>query len=827
MSKRHESITRFQALLSGCLLSLCVFATVASGSARQILLESSVDQNAKQKIQSIFDRFCNQSCEILNVKSVVEETSVDLGEPGFESLNEPSATDAQVTALSVTLQIDEKVSLVDRNRLGQLIQNSLTSLSPLVTVQWSSIRYPQLGKDIDLDLEDRMKSQLTQKIESAVSGILQLHCQDGCVLGHVWVAGKAVTNQEARLLNEREIFRDPSSASALRVQNAQVEVSFDEKMDPIQRDRITNLIKAKTRFVTPITILQSIADFPEQSSSPRTTSRARDLQLENDPWNLDRLRQTLQIFRDLAGTKEIITNSTTSSNSNLSSELKSTSQESREMSQVSKEKSNTSSSNSDRSSTDKDSSTFETSKNTSLAESKANETYLLYGVAFLIVAMLMAFMVMRYGRATKDAKMMLEMASQSSPSNDANGGQTGRESANQMTQMGNHGAAHGMGQFGYVQGIASRIPNSESVTLRLKIENLRDEILQMFSDNPKVARDVFTRMIREDGVELTSKYVQIFGSLVAFELMKDPGLKRQIYELSEFVHKSTFSLTEEMHLDYLKILKTRMIASEIKVMTSVHTDQFDFLQGLDPTQVFLLIKDEKAQVQSIVLSQIDPVRRRAVYDLYEGNSKVTLMKELCAASAIPRDYLANVAKALHKKTLARTDFDTEQLRSSDILFDLLEKAPLNEQRSLMADLVRTNRDAARAIKLKLVTVEMLGFLKDGHLLEIVMGLERETLLTFLVGAPEHIRNLLLRKAPSDLASSWMEDIEQVSGVDESTYRFAEMKICNRIATLANSGAIRLLDINERIFSEEYLELARSTQDQGIGTESRLNQSFAA
>ena len=824
---RRESIARLQAVILGCLFSLCVFESVAAGSSRQILLESSVDQNAKQKIQSIFDRFCNQSCEILNVKTVVEETAVDLGEPGFESLHEPSATDAQVTALSVALQIDEKVSIADRNRLGQLIQNSLTSLSPLVTVQWSSIRYPQLGKDIDLDLEDRLKSQLTQKIEAAVSDVLQQHCQEGCVLGHVWVSGRAVTNQEARLLSDKEVFRDPSSASVFRVQNAQVEVSFDEKMDPIQRERITNLIKAKTRFVAPITIQQSLADFPEQNSTDRSKSRAKESQMEDDPWNLDRLRQTLQIFRDLAGTKEIITNSTTSSNSNLSSELKSTSQESKETSQVSKEKSSSSSSSSDRSSTEKDSSTIEASKNTSMAESTANETYLLYVGAFLIVAMLMAFMVMRYSRATKDAKVMLEMASQGSPSSDSNGYQSGRESGNQNHAMGNHGAPQPSGQLGYVQGVASRIPSSESVVLRLKIENLRDEILQMFSDNPKVARDVFTRMIREDGVELTSKYVQIFGSLVAFELMKDPGLKRQIYELSEFVHKSTFSLTEEMHLDYLKILKTRMIASEIKVMTSIHTDQFDFLQGLDPTQVFLLIKDEKAQVQSIVLSQIDPVRRRAVYDLYEGHSKVTLMKELCAASAIPRDYLVNVAKALHKKTLARTDFDTEQLRSSDILFDLLEKAPLNEQRSLMADLVKTNRDAARAIKLKLVTVEMLGFLKDGHLLEIVMGLERETLLTFLVGAPEHIRNLLLRKAPPDLASSWMEDIEQVSGVDESTYRFAEMKICNRISTLANSGAIRLLDINERIFSDEYLEIARSTQDHSVGTDSRLNQNFAA
>jgi len=258
-------------------------------------------------------------------------------------------------------------------------------------------------------------------------------------------------------------------------------------------------------------------------------------------------------------------------------------------------------------------------------------------------------------------------------------------------------------------------------------------------------------------------------------------------------------------------LKTRMTASEIKLMASRRAAQFEFLQLLDAQQVFLLIKEEKPQVQSIVLTQLDHQKRRAVFDMYEGQSKVALMRELCRSDAIPKEYLSNVAKALHKKVQSRSEFDVEQLRSHDIIFDLLEKATLQDQRALMADLVKTNPEVSRAIKLKLVTVEMMPYLKDGHLLEIVMGLEREDLLAFLVGCPPAIRELLLSKAPSELAAAWAEDLEQVTGTEEATYRLAELKIVNRIRTLANHGAIRLLDINDRIFAEEFLASIRREQ----------------
>jgi flagellar motor switch protein FliG len=372
---------------------------------------------------------------------------------------------------------------------------------------------------------------------------------------------------------------------------------------------------------------------------------------------------------------------------------------------------------------------------------------------------------------------------------------------------------------GEVQGVYHASPQAGAISggreifsSKMRIEILKEDLLRIFMDNPKVARDTFSRMIKEEGVEQTAKYVNIFGPMIIFDLMNDPNLKRDLHDLGEFYYKASFAFNDEQILEMLSTLKTRVTASEIRVMAHRHAEQFDFLQNLDATQIFTLIAEEKPLVQSVVLTQLDHGRRRVVFDMYEGDAKVNLMRELCRADAIPKEFLSNVAKALHKKVLNRSDFDTEQLRSSDIILDLLEKSTVQAQRELMADLVKTNPEAARAIKLKLVTVEMLPYIKDGHLLEIVMGLEREDLLSFLVGAPEHIRDLLLSKAPSELSQSWLEDIEQISGVEESRYRLAEMRILGRVRNLANSGAIRLVDINERIFAAEHL--AAATRNSG-------------
>ncbi len=782
--------------LMGILACLGILAANYSHAASQeaFRFEQETESLSRQKIQGIISKYCGDSCEILSIGVTVDETAGENYELGFESVAGDAPKKISASSIVLEMQVDDRVGTADRDRLGKLLTNGLRNLSPAVQVKWSSVAVPQIG--VSSDVEDRLKSQLQQRMQSTVQSVIDMYCPSECILGNIAVDGRLIAADEVRSVNERELVREKGGRGVLRLDNIDVDLSFDQKMTEANRTKVYNLIKAKTRFAYPVSMNVNVVDFPE---SPQSV-----LQANQDPWGLERLRQTLQIFRDLAGTKEIITQTTSKSenSTNSTSDTRSERSESLEKSEakeivasstnLSKEQLSSNSSTSSKLESSELSKSNETSSSALTSDGNKTYEYALYVAAFLVFAALIVFMFMKFSSAKRDAREMMESVAAT---------QTGRPGAySNGVKDGN--SAGGSGQT--EQFHPGTVVNSERFSLRLKVEALRTEILQVVTENPKVAKDVFARMLQEDGVETTAKYVHVFGPLVVFELMSDQTLQRDLYDLSEFYHKSTYSFTDEQTLELLNQLKTRVTASEIKIMSRRRGEQFEFLQNLDSTQVFILINDEKTQLQSIVLTQLEHQKRRAVFDMYQGSARVSLMRELCRADAIPKEYLANVAKALHKKVLSRSDFDTEQLRSSDIIFDLLDKAPIQEQRVLMADLVRTNPDAARGIKLKLVTIEMLPYLKDGHLLEIVMGLERESLLAFLVGTPDHIRNLLLSKAPGELAQSWIEDINSLTGVDEATYRLAELKILSRIRTLANSGSIRLLDINDRIFAEEFL-----------------------
>ncbi len=81
----------------------------------------------------------------------------------------------------------------------------------------------------------------------------------------------------------------------MHIKQVTVDLSIDEALDATSRERIANMIRANTRFADPVRVNVSVAPFPQ--------SYAEKLKQEGDPYGLEKLRQMLIMFRDLAGTK--------------------------------------------------------------------------------------------------------------------------------------------------------------------------------------------------------------------------------------------------------------------------------------------------------------------------------------------------------------------------------------------------------------------------------------------------------------------------------------------------------------------------------------------
>lgn len=700
-------------------------------------LKQQTIHQVRNKVVPLLDQYCGNSCQIIDVDVLINEKIPEVDDLGFESATEVNKNQEYfVENVMLNVQVDQKITQSNVEKLRAILKNHLSHIGLAVQVNLIAIELPSINQTASLG--EILRRKVQRKVESAAKKVVQKYCPDQCILSDVKILGKLITPDDAKKYDPTELVSTESDHTYMLLEQVRVLITIDEKIDETERGNILEVLRAKTRFVRPLEIESTVTSFPKSFEEKK---RQKDLEAE-DPYGLEKLRRMLTLFRDLAGTKEIIS-STQSSDRSMS----------------------------------QSSSAFDSQN-----QSSEEGNWFVYTVALLVIAGIIFFVIARFNKASQDAKVML----------------AGMDSGEGGGQAGGRQSGGGSGQRNANDGASNF--DSKELQDKFQLQELKDELVKIFMSAPKVAKETFSRILQEDGVEEAAKYVYIFGKIVVFELLSDPNLQKNLYELSEYYHKSKFDFTVEQEINLLQDLKTKVTANEIRVLAKKNIDQFDFLLKLDAQQIFELMADEKSQVQSIILTQVSPKKRRAVFDMFEGKAKVDLMNELCKADAIPREFLYNVALALSKKVLSKPEFDTQSLRASDIILELLEKSSMAEQKVLMRNLNQSNADAAKAIKLKLVTIETLPYLKDGHLLEMVLGLERESLLNFLGGAPEHIKSLLLSHAPEELAESWMEDLANIVSVEESAYRREELKIIGKIRQLAANGAISLLEINELIFA---------------------------
>ncbi|MDA9951233.1 hypothetical protein N9D31_01535 [Oligoflexaceae bacterium] len=742
-------------LQSSFVIALLCDVSFAQGlqTASSISLQSETARKIRGKVSPVLKKYCQSACELVDVAVEVEEELGESGDLGFESVqNINSRPRLSVRDAALKIQIEDSVSASNKLRLEKILNNHLQPFAVKTSIDWQVIQVPRIGGSGG-DLQS-LKDQLEARLNRAVQSVIDAYCPTQCIIAQINVEGSPVSTEMSSDYPLNQIVR--SNGESMKIDDVDIEVSMDSSLDASTRTQISEIIKAKTRFASPVNLNISVSKFPE-SYSDRMSRLAKN---SDDPYGLEKLRNMLILFRELAGTKEIITN-----NTELSKESKSLSSSSRnlESSKVANK-------------------SVDTSEMQNFSGQDSDLEYVLYIGAALLLAGLLIALFMRVLSVGRDAKQMV----QSVPGQQ----QTPRQDAYAHSAAAVEKAPEIIGSNTLQNGKTS-----------IKVEALKNEIITTLIENTRVAKETFGRILKEEGVEETAKFIKILGQLVIIELLDDPNLQRDLYSLSEFYHNSQFTFSTEQELELLQALKTKVTASEIRVLTRRSLDKFDFLSKLDSEQIFNLVADESAQVQSIVLTQLDGKRRKGVFNMYQGHRKMNLMTELCKADAIPKEYLNNVALALGRKVNTRPEFDTQNLRSSEVLVDLMEKAELGEQKKLMSNLVQSNPEAAKAIKMKLVTVEMIPYMKDGHLLEIILGMERSELLAFLKGTNERIRDLLLRKAPPELAGSWVEDLNYMSVVDEASFRLAEMSILRRIRNLASNGGISIMDINDLIFSD--------------------------
>jgi flagellar motor switch protein FliG len=777
--------------LAATLLLLPQASLASRASAFEVTQRISENQ-VRKLIEPVLEKYCHDECKLLGVAVSVDLAVPDEVSPGFDDIDNKKNTTLAPSSGRIKLLIDEKLGPITRTKILDLLQQYLDTLDYPIKVDTQIARFPQPS-----GAEGRVMSlreKISKQFNSTLSELLTQFCPKQCLVVDFNLKTEPVNVEEANYGATGEFFQEGDSA--IRVKDLSATLLIDENLPQDERTSILEMAKLKTSFFKNVNLTARSVKFPKPSdidpitglngatgrlSSVNSNSNSRSDHKTDSSSSLNSLSKSDQ-------KSDSKTDSTLSATEKKSTEARSSESNTTENKNL---QSTSSSENATKQERYERIEKIERVENGDAVQAELQK-FKVYGLVFacsvLSLLIFIAVAGLSGGKASAGGGTSTVHRVIQSLSNDA----TSASAPSTYKPAENTGG----GGSGF-----SNEERNALIKRRYEIENLIDELTKVFSENPKVAKQVFTRILTEEGVEVTAQYIYLFSESIVVDMLRDPSLQSEMAELMEFYAKNPIQITDEDKLDLLRKLHNRTVAGKLLVFGNRSTNLFDFLAEMDGMQIVEMIRAESLTVKSIVLTQCDNQKRVTIYSQLDEDTRMKLLTELSRIDYLPRNYIYNVANALKRKRRDNPKLNTEALPGSEVLVSLLEKSGSQMQQTVVKALDVSNPESARVVKAKLVSLETLRYLRDGQLLEVVLSLKHDELLQFLKGAPAAIRNAIFSKSPKDLVVELEEELNVMGSLSREAYNNVERKVLNRMRMMANEGLINLIETNERMFAD--------------------------
>lgn len=691
------------------------------------LTEKSTENQIRNIIEPLLDKYCHDECKLLSVQVSVDEAHSDETAPGFHETPSRADQDLEPTSAKLKLLIDDKVGPISKQKLLELLQQYLDTLPYPTKIDAQITHFPQpMGSESKIS---ELRERISKQFQNSVFGLIQQFCPEQCLFADFNLKTESVNGEESQYGPPGEFIQE--SGVALRIREISGTLLFDESLSSEEKANLLEMIKLKTNNFSNVNLTSKSMKFPKPSQlgQPKRTP-ASDSSEKNKSTTEQTTENTKQERFERIEKIERVENGDA-----IQSELQ-----------------------------------------------KFKFYGMIFGCSILSLLVFIAIASFRPFRSENPASSVHRVIQQIERMNED------PPSSNHSSGLPPEPSSPG-GVF------HSTIKN------RYENERLSSELNTIYAENPKVAKYVFTRILTEEGLEVASKYLHIFGEGIVIDMLYDPSLQSDLSGLMEYYAKNPIHLKDDEKLDLLQRLHNRTIAGKLAVLGNRSSHLFDFLTEMDSTQILELIRTESLTVKAIVLTQCDIQKRSSVYAHLEDDIRMNLLTELSRIDYLPRDYVFNVANALKRKRKENPKLNTEALPGSEVLVTLLERTGIDMQRDVIKNLETLSPDSARTVKSKLVSTDTLRYLRDSQLLEVILSLRHDELLQFLKGAAEDIRKIIFAKSPKELVNELQEELANLPPVSRENYYTLERKVLNRMKIMANEGLLNLVETNERMFAD--------------------------
>lgn len=217
----------------------------------------------------------------------------------------------------------------------------------------------------------------------------------------------------------------------------------------------------------------------------------------------------------------------------------------------------------------------------------------------------------------------------------------------------------------------------------------------------------------------------------------------------------------------------------------------DSLKWMDPRQVATIIINEHPQIQTIVLSYLEPEQSAVILSQFAERDALDLIMRIATLEEVQPAALHELNEIMEKQFAGQAGAQAAKIGGLKAAADIMNYMENALEAVLMEQIGQNDEEMASQIQDLMFVFDNLSEVDDRGIQTILKDVPQEILIKALKGAEEGLRDKIFRNMSKRAAEMLQDDLEALGPIRVADVEAAQKEILSVARRLSEAGEIML------------------------------------
>jgi flagellar motor switch protein FliG len=228
-----------------------------------------------------------------------------------------------------------------------------------------------------------------------------------------------------------------------------------------------------------------------------------------------------------------------------------------------------------------------------------------------------------------------------------------------------------------------------------------------------------------------------------------------------------------------------------RILAGANTKGLDTLKWMDARSVADVVRFEHPQIQSIILSYVEPDQAAEILKILPEKVRVDLTMRIAALEAVQPDALQELNDIMEKQFTGSGSTQAREIGGVKKVADIMNFMDGANETLIMDSLKETDEDLAQKIQDLMFVFDNLESVDDRGIQALLREISTDTLIVALKACEEAIKEKIFKNMSKRAAELMRDDLEAMGPVKLSEVETAQKEILTIARRMAEAGEIAL------------------------------------